>query len=71
MPLIVHFLNVGRGDCTIIEFPNDNRVGIVDIFNVKIFDADTRRELLEAYRESRQYEIDKLLAETSYGLEEK
>jgi len=70
MPLIVHFLNVGRGDCTIIEFPNDNRVGIVDIFNVKIFDEDTRRELLEAYRESRQYEIDKLLAETSYGLEE-
>ena len=20
MPLVVHFLNVGRGDCTIIEF---------------------------------------------------
>lgn len=51
MPLIAHFLNVGRGDCTIIEFPNDNRVGIVDIFNVKIFDEDTRRELIEAYRE--------------------
>jgi hypothetical protein len=22
MPLKVHFLNVGRGDCTIIEFPS-------------------------------------------------
>lgn len=69
MPLIVHFLNVGRGDCTIIEFPNNNRVGIVDIFNVKIFDEDSKRELIEAYRESRQYEMDKLLAMSPYVLE--
>ena len=55
MPLVVHFLNVGRGDCTLIEFPNDNRVGIVDICNVKIFDKDTERELLEAYRQTMEY----------------
>lgn len=71
MPLVVHFLNVGRGDCTIIEFPNDNRVGIVDIFNGKIFDEDSRQELLAAYRESREYELDKLFASSSYALEEK
>jgi len=52
MPLHVHFLNVGHGDCTIIQFPNEDRVGIVDIFNAKVFDPDTRQELLEAYRES-------------------
>ena len=71
MPLNIHFLNVGRGDCTIIEFPNNNRIGIVDIFNVKIFDEDTRHELLEAYRESREYELDKLFASSHYDLEEK
>jgi len=70
MPLTIHFLNVGRGDCTIIEFPNENRIGIVDIFNVKIFDKDTRAELLEAYRESREYEIEKLLAASTYDIEE-
>ena len=71
MPLVVHFLNVGRGDCTIIEFPNDNRIGIVDIFNVKIFDEETRQELLAAYRMSREYELDKLFDSSSYALEEK
>jgi hypothetical protein len=60
MPLVVHFLNVGRGDCTIIEFPNDNRVGIVDVFNLKIFDEDTKKELLAEYHESKEYEIAKL-----------
>jgi hypothetical protein len=71
MPLVVHFLNVGRGDCTIIEFPNDNRIGIFDIFNVKIFDEETRQELLAAYRMSREYELDKLFNSSSYALEEK
>lgn len=71
MPLVVHFLNVGQGDCTILEFPNDNRIGIVDIFNVKIFDQDTRQELIEAYRESREYELDKIFALSHYDLEEK
>lgn len=70
MPLTVHFLNVGRGDCTIIEFPNDDRVGIVDVFNIKIFDQDTRAELLEAYRESRDYEISKLIYPSDYDVEE-
>ncbi len=38
MPLVVHFLNVGRGDCTIIEFPS-GRVGMVDIDNLKALDS--------------------------------
>ncbi|MBW2029678.1 MAG: hypothetical protein JRJ31_11460 [Deltaproteobacteria bacterium] len=71
MPLVIHFLNVGRGDCTIIEFPNDGRIGIIDIFNVKIFDEDTRQELLEAYRESREYELGKVFTSSLYDLEEK
>ena len=70
MPLVVHFLNVGQGDCTIIEFPNDNRIGIVDVFNVKIYDKDTRAELLEAYRESREYEKEKLIMPAGYDVEE-
>lgn len=46
MPLKVHFLNVGEGDCTIIEFPSGN-LAMVDISNVKSLDPDTRSELLE------------------------
>jgi competence protein ComEC len=44
VPLKVHFLNVGRGDCTIIEFPS-GRVGMVDIDHLKVLDEDTRLEL--------------------------
>jgi len=40
MPLVVHFLNVGQGDCTIIQFPS-GRVGIVDIDNLPILDDET------------------------------
>ncbi len=54
MPLKVHFLNVGRGDCTIIEFPS-GRVGMVDVYNLKVLDDDTRQELLEEYRRSPRY----------------
>jgi len=56
MPLKIHFLNVGRGDCTIIEFPS-GRVGIVDIDNLKILDPSTREELLEEYRRSSEYRL--------------
>jgi beta-lactamase superfamily II metal-dependent hydrolase len=44
MPLKVHFLNVGRGDCTIIEFPS-GRIGIVDIDNLKSLDPSTKEEI--------------------------
>jgi beta-lactamase superfamily II metal-dependent hydrolase len=56
MPLKVHFLNVGRGDCTIIEFPS-GRIGIVDIDNLRILDPSTREELLEEYRRSSGYAL--------------
>jgi len=59
MPLKVHFLNVGRGDCTIIEFPS-GRVGMVDIDYLKMLDPDTRKELLQEYRGSSAYFVDKL-----------
>jgi competence protein ComEC len=51
MPLVVHFLNVGEGDCTIIEFPSGN-IGMVDISNVQTLDPDTRNELLESYSDA-------------------
>jgi beta-lactamase superfamily II metal-dependent hydrolase len=54
--LIIHFLNVGQGDCTIVEFPS-GRVGIVDIDNLKALDPDTKKELLEEYHASLQYQI--------------
>lgn len=54
MPLKLHFLNVGQGDCTIIEFPTA-RIGIVDIDNLKILDKSTRAEVIRSYRESREF----------------
>lgn len=61
MPLKVHFLNVGRGDCTIIEFPS-GRIGIVDIDNLSVLDPDTRSEVLQEYHESFDY-----IFETMFG----
>ncbi|MGH7432332.1 MAG: ComEC/Rec2 family competence protein [Candidatus Methylomirabilales bacterium] len=58
--LRVHFLNVGRGDCTIIEFPS-RRVGIVDIDNLGILDEDTARELIGEYYRSTEYLLAKTL----------
>jgi hypothetical protein len=54
MPLTVHFLNVGRGDCTIIEFPS-GRVGMVDIDNLKSLAPNSEREYLEEYQKSYEY----------------
>lgn len=69
MPLKVHFLNVGRGDCTIIEFPS-GRIGIVDIDNLKALDPDTERELLSAYREDMNYLFRLAIGQSSWQLEQ-
>lgn len=42
--LKIHFLNVGHGDCTIIEFPS-GRMTVVDINNSKVVDEETQQEL--------------------------
>ncbi len=60
MPLTLHFLNVGRGDCTIIEFPS-GRVGMVDIANLKVLDPDTRDELTQEFQESLDYKVAKAM----------
>lgn len=43
--LKIHFLNVGHGDCTLIEFPS-GRKALVDINNSKIIDDETKSELV-------------------------
>jgi len=49
---VIHFLNVGQGDCTIIEFPS-GRLMLVDINNGKTLDHSTRDEVLAQYRATR------------------
>lgn len=44
--LKVWFLNVGHGDCTVIEHPS-GRVTMVDINNSQNYDADSHKELME------------------------
>src|SRR6266446_265672 len=44
----IHFLNVGHGDCTIIEHASGHRT-MIDINNGCSLDEDTRRELAAEY----------------------
>ena len=43
----IHFLNVGHGDCSIIEFPNRNMM--IDINNGQALDETTKNELMESF----------------------
>ncbi len=45
--LKLHYLNVGHGDCIIIEFGTSNRTMMVDINRSAEFDEDTKNELVE------------------------
>jgi beta-lactamase superfamily II metal-dependent hydrolase len=51
MSLWLHFLNVARGDCTIIDFPSGN-LTVVDIDDLRTFDPDTQGEILEKAKAS-------------------
>lgn len=46
--LSIHFINVGHGDCTIIEFPS-GRMTMVDINNSRVLDEESARELGKLY----------------------
>src|SRR5437763_1815480 len=48
MPTKIHFLNVGHGDCTVIEHPSGRRT-MIDINNGGGYDDDTMAELQAAY----------------------
>lgn len=43
--LRVHFLNVGHGDCTIIEHPS-GRLTMIDVNNCQEYDEDTEKALI-------------------------
>ncbi len=49
--LKVHFLNVGKGNCTMIEFPS-GRMAIVDIDNSRVGDGDSRVDPIDYYRDN-------------------
>jgi competence protein ComEC len=49
MPLVLHFLNVGHGDCTFIELPS-GRLMMIDINNSKSLPWDDRVALAAASR---------------------
>ena len=49
MPVQIHFLNVGHGDCTIIEHGSGN-LTMIDINNGEGIDFDSLTELANAHR---------------------
>lgn len=46
--LKLHFLNVGHGHCTFIEFPSE-RLAMVDVNNTRSIPEEDRTALLEAH----------------------
>jgi competence protein ComEC len=49
----IHFLNVGHGDCTIIEHPS-GRLSMIDVNNSQDYDSDTFGEVLAEQREKQR-----------------
>lgn len=49
--LTIHFLNVGHGDCTIIEHPS-GRISVIDINNGSCVDKNTYDEIINELRSS-------------------
>lgn len=45
--LDIHFLNVGHGDCTVVEFPE--RLTVIDVNNCKAFGKESEAELRKRY----------------------
>jgi len=59
--LKVHYLNVGHGDCTIIEHPSGN-VTVIDINNGTDIDSNSARELAESFGSAkRNIELNELM----------
>lgn len=54
--LKIHFLNVGHGDCTVIEHPS-GRLTVIDINNGDSLDPSTEAELI------REFHVNQVLAE--------
>src|SRR5438552_3460135 len=50
--LRIHFLNVGHGDCTIIEHPS-GRLSMIDINNSQEYDSSTLSEIVAERRQQR------------------
>jgi len=69
--LVVHFLNVGHGDCTIVEHPS-GRITIIDIHNGEEIDDDSENEILSEFGWSKiSLEVAKLLGTSKQQLLEK
>src|SRR5215218_38312 len=74
----IHFLNVGHGDCTIIEHANRN-ITMIDINNGSGIDDDSFKHIVETLAPERcaalmikhaaGYDEDTLLAEAGYDIQ--
>jgi beta-lactamase superfamily II metal-dependent hydrolase len=58
--LKIHFLNVGDGDCIVVEFLETGRVAVIDINVSTEMDSDSYAELLEEAKDSLE-PLDKLI----------
>jgi len=50
--LRIHFLNVGHGDCCIIEFVDNSRVAMIDINRTSEMDENSAKEIYESFSTS-------------------
>lgn len=72
----IHFLNVGQGDCCIIEFLDTRRVAMIDINRTNEMDKETSKEILKSLNEKSYFVYDwighdvpkELIAEKGYNI---
>lgn len=70
--LKIHFLNVGHGDCCIVEFIDNSRIAMIDINRTSEMDENSAKEIYESLSNSLASQL--LLASNSritYGMLEK
>ncbi|MCK4357900.1 MAG: hypothetical protein KAW92_04030 [Candidatus Cloacimonetes bacterium] len=75
----IHFINVGHGDCIVIEFINSSRVAVIDINMTDEMDETSKSELLtdafakippinKVYFESEILSADEILIKAGYDI---
>lgn len=72
----IHFLNVGQGDCCVIEFLDTKRVAMIDINRDNEIDKESSKEILKSLNENLYsyynllgYDVTKeILAEKGYNI---
>jgi beta-lactamase superfamily II metal-dependent hydrolase len=69
--LKIHFLNVGHGDCVIVEFKDNNRVAMIDINRSEEMDEQSKNEVYSSLKSTSSFLSEQGLLSINRALLEK